>query len=64
MYLVEINAQPLEGDTNARDFDFSRGSVQARWRAGYADTCRTLEQRPWETPIDPAVAVNVYQSDA
>ena len=24
MHLVEINAQPIEGETNARDYDFSR----------------------------------------
>jgi NTE family protein len=54
MHLVEINAQPIEGETNARDYDFSRPAVQARWQAGYADTCRMLERRPWDNPIDPA----------
>lgn len=64
MHLVEINAQPIEGETNARDYDFSRAAVQARWRAGYADTCRMLERRPWNEPIDPATEVTLYQSDA
>jgi NTE family protein len=64
MHLVEINAQPIEGESNARDFDFSRAAVQARWRAGYADASRMLERRPWDDPIDPATAVTVYQSDA
>lgn len=64
MHLVEINAQPIEGETDARDFDFSRASVEARWQAGYADTCRMLESRPWEDPIDPATAVTVYSSDS
>jgi NTE family protein len=45
-HLVEINAQPIEGETNARDYDFSRATVQARWHAGYADTRRMLERRP------------------
>jgi NTE family protein len=64
MHLVEINAQPIEGESNSRDFDFSRAAVQTRWRAGYADACRTLERRPWDDPIDPATQVTVYQSDA
>jgi NTE family protein len=64
MHLVEINAQPFEGETNARDYDFSRSAIQTRWQAGYADTCRTLERRPWDDPIDPATAVTVYASDA
>ena len=64
MHLVEINAQPLEGETNARDYDFSQAAIQARWQAGYADTCRMLKRRPWDDPIDPATSVTVYQSDA
>ena len=64
MHLVEINAQPIEGENNSRDFDFSRAAVQTRWRAGYVDACRTLERRPWDDPIDPATQVTLYQSDA
>lgn len=64
MHLVEINAQPIAGETNARDYDFSRAAVQARWQAGYADTCRMLERRPWDEPVDPATDVTVYASDA
>jgi hypothetical protein len=51
MHLVESNAQPIEGETNAREYDFSRAAVQARWRAGYADASRMLERRPWADPI-------------
>jgi NTE family protein len=64
MHLVEINAQPLEDESNARDFDFSRAVVETRWHNGYADTCRVLERRPWDSPIDPATEVTLYQSDA
>jgi NTE family protein len=64
MHLVEINARPIEGETNARDYDFSRAAVQARWEAGYADTCRMLERQPWDDPVDPATQVTVYESDA
>jgi NTE family protein len=64
MHLVEINAQPIVGETNARDYDFSRSTIQARWQAGYADTCRMLERRPWDDPIDPATEITLYASDA
>jgi NTE family protein len=49
---------------NTRDYDFSRATVQARWHAGYADTRRMLERRPWDDPVDPATEITVYQSDA
>ena len=64
MHLVEINAQLIAGETNARDFDFSLAAVQARWQAGYADTCRMLERQPWNGPVDPVTEVTVYESDA
>jgi len=64
MHLIEINAEPIDGETNARDYDFSRAAIEARWQAGYADTRRMIAQRPWENPIDPTVGVAVYTSDA
>jgi len=63
MHLVEINAQPIAGETNARDYDFSRTAIQARWQAGYADTTQMLARQPWNNPIDPATNVTVYSSD-
>jgi NTE family protein len=64
IHLVEINAQPLPGETNARDYDFSRRAIEARWQAGYADTKRMIARQPWKDPIDPATNVTVYESDA
>ena len=63
MHLIEINAEPIDGETNARDYDFSSAAIQARWQAGYADTRRMIEQQPWNDPIDPIVGVSVYTSD-
>lgn len=64
MHLVEINAEPIDGETNARDYDFSESAIEARWQAGYADTLRMIKRRPWDDAVDPAVAVAVYASDA
>ncbi len=64
MHLVEINAEPIDGENNARDFDFSQAAIAARWEAGYADTRRMIERRPWDDPVDPLVGVAVYASDA
>jgi NTE family protein len=64
MHLVEINAEPLDGETNSREYDFSPATIAARWHAGYADTCRAIARRPWDDPVDPAVGVALYASDA
>ena len=64
MRLVEINAEPLEGETNSREYDFTKATIEARWQAGYEDTRRMIAQRPWDRPIDPSVGIAVYASDA
>ena len=61
IHLVEINAQPLPGETNARDYDFSRRAIEARWQAGYDDTKRMIARQPWTDPIDPVTNVTVYE---
>jgi NTE family protein len=64
MHLLEINAEPLDGETNSREYDFTKTTIETRWRAGYADTCRMIARRPWDNPIDPSVGVALYASDA
>jgi NTE family protein len=64
MHLVEINAGPLDGETNSREYDFTKATIEARWHAGYADTRRMIAKRPWDNKIDPSVGVAIYASDA
>ncbi len=64
MHLLEINAEPLDGESNSREYDFSPATIEARWQAGYADTLRTIARQPWADPVDPSVGVAVYASDA
>jgi NTE family protein len=63
MHLLEINARPIDGESNMRDFDFSKAAINARWRAGYTDAQGMIARRPWENPVDPLVGVAVYTSD-
>jgi NTE family protein len=64
MHILRINASPSKNDDYLREIDFSSEGISRRWRAGYEDTMRTIERRPWETPIDPMVGVAVHDSDA
>ncbi len=64
MHIVRINATPSKNDDYLREIDFSSEGIQRRWRAGYDDTMRTLDRRPWEIRIDPMVGVAVHDSDA
>jgi NTE family protein len=60
MHIVRLNAPRLDHEDHLRDIDFTRAGIRARWQAGYADTMRTVERRPWEKPIDPMMGVAVH----
>jgi len=64
MHIVRLKAPRLDNEDHLRDIDFTSAGIKARWQAGYADTMRILQRRPWETPIDPMVGVAVHESDA
>ncbi len=64
MHIVRINANPPPDEDYLREIDFTTSGINRRWLAGYEDTMRTLERRPWEAPIDPMVGVAVHDSDA
>jgi len=63
MHIVRLRAPRLDQEDHLRDIDFTSAGIHARWQAGYADTMRMLERRPWEAPIDLMAGVAVYDSD-
>jgi NTE family protein len=64
MHIVRLNAPRLDHEDHLRDIDFTSAGIRARWQAGYADTMRTIERRPWEKPIDPMMGVAVHDPEA
>lgn len=53
MHVVRLLAPGLDNEDHAKDIDFSRAGIRARWAAGLADTRRALAARPWEHTADP-----------
>jgi NTE family protein len=64
MHIVRLNAPRLDNEDHLRDIDFTSAGISARWQAGYADTLRALQRRPWEVRVDPMVGVAVHEPDA
>jgi NTE family protein len=64
MHIVRLNAPRLDHEDHLRDIDFTSAGIRARWQAGYADTMRTVERRPWRKPIDPMMGVAVHDPEA
>jgi NTE family protein len=63
MHIVRLNAPRLDDEGYTRDIDFTSDGIRKRWQAGYADTARILDRRPWEIEIDPMVGVAVHDPD-
>ena len=43
--------RPFEPQGSSKDFEFSRGTMQARWDRGREDAEITLEASPWQQPF-------------
>jgi NTE family protein len=62
MHVVRLLAPRLENENHTKDIDFSPSGVRLRWEAGYADTMRALDRKPWEDPCDPLEGVILHES--
>ncbi|MGO9682436.1 MAG: patatin-like phospholipase family protein [Beijerinckiaceae bacterium] len=63
MHLIQLNAQGFEHEGFFRDIDFTPSAVRERWEAGYADTRRMLDRRPWDQPVALINGIAVHNSD-
>jgi NTE family protein len=52
--------RPNEPQGAAKDFEFSRPTMEARWQAGLADARATLTASPWLAPAAREVGVRVF----
>jgi NTE family protein len=64
MHVVRLLAPSIAGEDHTKDIDFSAGGIRRRWEAGYADTLRVLEQRPWTHQFDPIEGVILHETEA
>lgn len=53
MHIVRLLAPVVKGEDHTKDIDFSETGIRQRWNAGYHDTARVLQQRPWTADCDP-----------
>jgi NTE family protein len=64
MHVVRLLAPRLENENHTKDIDFSASGVRLRWEAGYADTMRALQRKPWEDACDPLEGVILHEPTA
>jgi NTE family protein len=64
MHLMPLHAPRLEGEDQSKDIDFTGAGIDARRKAGYADTRRVLEERPWENCADTMDGIIIHGATA
>ena len=63
MHVVRLLAPRLDNENHTKDVDFSPSGVRLRWEAGYTDTMRALERKPWEDACDPLEGVILHDPE-
>jgi NTE family protein len=64
MHVVRLLAPAIAGEDHTKDIDFSARGIRGRWEAGYADTLRVLEQKPWTHRFDPLEGFILHETEA
>ena len=60
MDIVQLIYRPHEPQGSYKDYEFSRGTMNARWEHGLSDGRTTLAAAPWLAPIPKDVGVRVF----
>jgi NTE family protein len=60
MDIVQLIYRPHEPQGSAKDFEFSRSTMNARWQQGMADARTTLHASPWLAPMPNELGVRVF----
>ena len=60
MHLMPLHAPCLEGEDQTKDIDFTGDGIDSRRKAGYADTRRVLEEKPWEHCTDTMDGIIIH----
>ena len=60
MDIVELIYRPEAAQGPSKDYEFSRATMEHRWRQGLSDARATLASAPWLEPAPPDVAVRTF----
>jgi NTE family protein len=60
MDIAQLIYRPNEPQGAAKDFEFSRSTMAARWQEGHFDARTTLQKSPWLAPMPKELGVRVF----
>ena len=64
MDIVELIYRPHAAQGQSKDYEFSRATMERRWKQGLDDARTTLASAPWLAPAPPDVAVRTFDVTA
>jgi NTE family protein len=60
MDIVQLIYRPAEPEGASKDYEFSRSSMEKRWRQGMADAQAALHASPWLAPMPKELGVRIF----
>ena len=60
MDIAQLIYRPTEPQGAAKDVEFSRSTMEARWQEGFSDARTTLDHSPWLAPMPKELGVRVF----
>jgi hypothetical protein len=60
MNIVQLIYRPNEPEGSSKDYEFSRSSMERRWRQGVADAQAVLRASPWLAPMPKDLGIHVF----
>jgi NTE family protein len=60
MDIAQLIYRPDEGQGQAKDYEFSRATMEERWAHGREDAQATLDAAPWLAPMPPEVGARTF----
>jgi NTE family protein len=60
MDIVQLIYRRSEPEGHSKDYEFSRASMERRWRQGVADAQGVLRASPWLSPMPKELGVRVF----
>jgi NTE family protein len=60
MHIVRLQYPGRDWRSSSKDINFSRGSIEWRWKKGYEDARRALQEQPWRQPFSFEQGVLVH----
>ena len=61
MDIVQLVYHPIEPQGGSKEYEFSRASMESRWRQGYSDAGAALRASPWLAPMPRELGVRVFE---